>query len=107
DPAYQLRALILKDKQNWMRVIGASTVQDRYAFTFAGYNGGAGGVISDRRVCAATPGCDQGRWFGNVEKTSRKAKVVVSGYGKSFFEINREYVYNVLILRRPKYDRYF
>ena len=59
--------------------------------------------MSDRRVCQATAGCDPGRWFGHVEKTSLKARAAIKGYGKSFFDINREYVVNVLQVRRSKY----
>lgn len=103
DPKYQLRALVLKDLQGWKKTIGAATVQDRLAMTLASYNGGIGGVLSDRKVCAATPGCDHSKWFGHVERTSLKAKVAANGYGKSFFEINREYVRNVLLIRSDKY----
>ncbi|BBB65924.1 hypothetical protein UNDYM_1671 [Undibacterium sp. YM2] len=103
DAKYQLRALVLKDLQGWKKTIGAATDQDRLAMTLAAYNGGIGGVLSDRKVCAATPGCDQSKWFGHVERTSLKAKVAASGYGKSFFEINREYVRNILLIRTDKY----
>lgn len=107
DPRYQLRALVLKDKQGWNVVRGAATNRDRLAFTFASYNGGIGGVMSDRKLCQATKGCNQAVWFGHVERTSLKAKVAVSGYGKSFFEVNREYVRNVLVDRRPRYAAWF
>lgn len=103
DPKYQLRALVLKDLQGWKKTIGAATDQDRLAMTLASYNGGIGGVLSDRKVCAATPGCDQSKWFNHVERTSLKAKVAANGYGKSFFEINREYVRNILLIRTDKY----
>jgi hypothetical protein len=100
---YQLRALVVKDRQAWGQVQGAATAVDRLAFAMAAYNGGMGGVLSDRKVCSATRGCDPGRWFGHVERTSLKQKKAAAGYGKSFFEINREYVRNVLEVRRPRY----
>lgn len=103
DPHFQLRALVLKDKQGWNAMRAADSATDRLAFSFAAYNGGIGGVISDRRVCSGTRGCDAGRWFGHVEHTSLKARAVAAGYGKSFFAINREYVRNVLIVRRVRY----
>lgn len=105
DPRFQLRALVLKDLQGWNAMQGAAAAQDRLAFTFAAYNGGIGGVLSDRQVCRGTAGCNFGRWFGHVERTSLKRKTAAAGYGKSFFEINREYVRNVLIVRRPRYER--
>lgn len=106
EPRYQMRALVLKGMQNYSIFDDAATDKDRLAFAYAAYNGGIGGVNSDRRVCAATQGCNPGIWFGNVEKTSLKAKTSVQGYGKSFFEINREYVHNIFYVRRPRYDIY-
>ena len=104
DPRLQLRAMVLKDYQNYRLILNASSPEDRLAFAYAAYNGGVGGLNSDRRACAATPGCDPGKWFGNVEFTSLKAKRSVDGYKKSFFEINREYVSNIMHVRRPRYD---
>lgn len=103
DPELQLRALVLKDRQGFRLILKTATAVDQLAMAFAAYNGGAGGVASDRRACAGTKACDPGRWFGHVERTSLKAKAALPGYGKSFFEINREYVRNVLVTRRPRY----
>ena len=103
NPQLQLRALLLKDKQSYDYITGAATPLDRLAFTFAAYNGGMGGVLSDRRLCQATPGCRAGVWFGNVSGTSLKAKAAVSGYGQSFFDINRGYVLSILVTRRNRY----
>ncbi len=107
DPKMQLRGLVLKDHQLYQLVQRAATDDDRLAFAYAAYNGGMGGVLSDRRVCAATSGCDSGRWFGQVERTSLKARASVSGYGQSFFDINRGYVRNILRLRSGKYETFF
>jgi len=103
DPGLQLRALVLKDRQGFTAARGAATPEDRLAMAFSAYNGGLGGLASDRKACAGTPGCDPGRWFGHVERTSLKAKAAVPGYGKSFFSINREYVVNVMQVRRVRY----
>ena len=103
DPALQLRALVLKDLQGFGLVLGSASPGDRLAMSFAAYNGGSGGLASDRRACAGTHGCDPGRWFGNVERTSLKAKAAVPGYGQSFFQINRDYVRNIMIVRRVRY----
>lgn len=103
DPHYQLLALVLKDRGHFGAFATAATLYDRLAFALSAYNGGQGGVMRDRMTCRATPGCDPGRWFGNVERTSYKAKLAVKGYGKSFFAINREYVRNVLVVRRTRY----
>jgi hypothetical protein len=103
DAALQLRALVLKDRDGFHQVHGAADFANAIAFTLAGYNGGDGAVRSDRVMCEATDGCDASRWFGNVERTSMKARQAVQGYGKSFFEINREYVRNILLVRRARY----
>ena len=107
DPRYQLRAVVLKNKQNYSMIEQAATIHDRLAMSYAAYNGGLGGLLSDRQLCRATAQCNHGKWFGHVESTSLKAKRVVSGYGKSFFEINREYVRNVMFVRRMKYATIF
>jgi hypothetical protein len=103
DARLQLRALVLKDFDDFRVILGAATPADRLAMTLATYNGGRGGLARDRRVCAATAGCDKGRWFGHVERTSTKAKTAAKGYGLSFFEVNRSYVRNILMVRRLRY----
>lgn len=106
DPIYQIRGLLLMDLRNYQTIIDSADEHERLAFTFAAYNGGLGGLVSDRRMCAGTKGCDQSRWFGNVEKTSLKSKKAVGGYDKSFFSINRSYVTNVLLVKSLKYSPY-
>jgi hypothetical protein len=103
DPALQLRALVLKDRQAWRQVLGAGSALERLAMTLSAYNGGAGGLASDRRLCAATRGCDPGRWFGHVEQHSLKARAALPGYGESFYAINRRYVREILQVRRVRY----
>lgn len=104
NPRLQLRGLVLKDLQVWRALPGWADDGERLRGMLAGYNGGIGGVMSDRKVCAATPGCDPSRWVGHVEFTSRKAKVAASGYGQSFFQINRSYVSNITGPRVARYE---
>lgn len=98
----QMTGLLAMMKRNY-GIFKSTSELDRYAFALAAYNGGIGGIHADQRICRNTKGCDDKLWFGNVENTSLKAKVKVSGYGKSFFEINREYPVNILMKRRQKY----
>lgn len=107
DPALQLRALVLMDRRNWGVITGAATVDDRLAMTLAAYNGGLGGLASDRALCRGTAGCDAGRWWGHVEHTSLKARATASGYGKSFFAINREYPLLIMRTRAERYRQWF
>lgn len=104
---YQLRTMILMDKFNYGKFSWAADEKERMAFSFAAYNGGIGGALSDRGVCRNTPDCDPDRWFDHVEHTSKKAKVPVSGYGQSFFQINRGYVNNIINVFPARYKNYF
>lgn len=103
DPRMQLRALTLMDRSLYQSMGFAANSYERMALQFAGYNGGRGGVLKDRLVCRETTGCDPTRWFENIENTSTKSRVKWKGYGKSAFEINREYVQNIMVVRRGKY----
>jgi hypothetical protein len=104
DPKNQVIALLHMNAQSAkFCATQMDPVTDTLACTFAIYNGGLGGFRSDRRVCSNTKGCDPRRWFGNVANTSLKAKKPVNGYGQSFFQINRNYVTNILLIRSPKY----
>lgn len=108
DPARQLRTLVLMDRSLDLRLGKlVPDAHERLAMTLAGYNGGLGGVLSDRRLCASIEGCDPARWWGHVERYSLKNKTAATGYGKSFFEINREYPRNIIRVRRVRYAEYF
>lgn len=100
DPARQLRVLVLMDRNLYRRF---TPQDDGLAFMLSAYNGGLGGVLQDRRLCASRPGCDPHRWFGHVEHTSYRSTTKVQGYGQSFFEINRGYVRQIY-QRKTKYE---
>lgn len=102
--AYQIRSVVLLNKQNWNSLkFDVANDVEKLAFMLSAYNGGIGHVLKDRRLCLAKKDCDPSRWFGNVETDSVKRKTALKGYGKSFFEINREYPVHILFTRRPKY----
>lgn len=104
NPRLQLRAVVVKVRTCYARL--ARLVRDDYnalAMCDAAYNGGEGGVMAERRLCAQMAGCDPGRWFGHVEAHSTKSRARWNGYGASAFEINRTHVRNVMLVRRPKY----
>lgn len=103
NPEMQLRALVAYDRNLYRQIRFGATEQDRLAFMLSAYNGGFGGLLRDRRLCAGTAGCDPERWFGHVEQHSWRAKTVTKGYGQSFFEINRGYVRNIMTQRVTKY----
>lgn len=107
DAARQLRTMVLMDKGAWRRLPFIENSTERLAMMFSAYNGGMGWVLADRRVCAATDGCNPDLWFGHVEAHSLKAKIAAKGYGQSFYQINREYVRNIMITRRQRYAAWF
>jgi len=107
DPAYQLLALVVYDKSIYLKVRSLSNSElDAMAFTFCAYNGGLGGLLKDRKLCESKPKCDSSKWFGHVELYSWRSKVKYQGYGKSFFDINREYVSNIILVRSSKYKSF-
>ncbi len=104
DPAMQMTALVEMDRAIFRRM--PSTSKEPLQMALSAYNGGETGLSQDRTTCRFTAHCDPDLWFGNVELTSTKSRVKWQGYGKSAFEINREYVLNVMLVRRAKYIPY-
>lgn len=103
DPDMQLRALVAYDRNLYRQIRFGANGRERTAFMLSAYNGGLGGVLKDRRVCAGTANCDPDRWFGHVEQHSFRSRTAVKGYGQSFFAINRGYVANVMGFRADRY----
>jgi hypothetical protein len=105
DAELQIRAGVIKSKMSYHAVrFPVASDYEHLAFGAATYNSGS--VLTDRKICIQTPGCDPSRWFGHVEKYSTKSKIVQPGYGKSFHDIRTEYPRNILIVRRPRYIPY-
>lgn len=84
----------------------SASLVDSQAFMLACYNGGRGGVISDKLICKNTEGCNPRKWFGHVENTSNKSRQKWQGYGRSAFDINRDYPRDILYNRIKKYQEY-
>lgn len=104
DARQQLRAVVLQNRDCYRRLDPlVGNAENTLAMCDAGYNGGVGGVLAERRLCAASAGCDPDRWFGNVELHSSKSRQKWRGYGASAFEINRTHVKNVMVTRRSRY----
>lgn len=105
DTRRQLIALLVMDRAHYRACQPLMDGElNSMACMLAKYNGGAGGFNADRRLCSNTAGCNPRIWFGNVEQTSTKQRTTASGYGQSFFDINRGYVRHVLLQRRFKYE---
>lgn len=107
NPRKQLIAVAAKDRLHYRQCSPLMLNEhEAMACMLSSYNGGFGGFSADRRLCSNTRGCNPQLWFGHVENTSLKAKTPLTGYGQSFFQINRGYVREVLIVRPVKYELY-
>lgn len=101
-PDLQLRAVILKSRDDFRALSMVADPLERLSFADAAYNGGMGGVQKERRACGLKTGCDPQRWWGNVELTCLKSKAPLYG-NRSACDINRHHVHDVLKVRSPKY----
>lgn len=107
DPKKQILAMVVKNKLHHRQCTPLLKGMDEVmACVASSYNGGHGGFLADRRLCGNTKGCNPSLWFGHVEQTSLKAKVPLTGYGQSFFQINRAYARGLVKEYRHKYVPY-
>lgn len=105
-PDLQLRAIVLKMKDNYQYYVRYTDKENALAFADAAYNGGIGGLDKERRACKISGRCDPTRWIGNVELFCMKSKTAIYGQ-RSACDINRHHVKDVLITRAPKYKKFF
>jgi len=101
-PDLQIRAVVLKSRDNFQALRVVADPWQRLAFADAAYNGGLGGVTKERRACQVKAGCDPQKWFGHVEHACLKSRAPLYG-GRSACDINRHHVADVLLVRAPKY----
>lgn len=104
-PDLQIRAVVLKSRDNFQALRVVADPWQRLAFADAAYNGGLGGVTKERRACQVKAGCDPQKWFEHVERTCLKSRAPMYG-GRSACDINRHHVADVLLVRAPKYRRW-
>lgn len=107
NPDLQILAVVVKDAGLYRSCLPLmSNSYGGLACTGSSYNGGYGGFLTDRKLCSNTAGCNPRYWNGNIAVYSMKSRMKWQGYGKSAYDINREYVTNVLEVRRDKYINY-
>lgn len=100
---YQIRAVVLKLRANDKKCSVYLTGSDeQLACGAAVYNGGAGSITKRIRMCQVTAGCDDKKWFGNLDHMVAQSTVRAAGYGESFAEINSKYPARVFA-RMKKY----
>lgn len=105
-PDLQLRAVVLKMRDNYQYYARYTDSENALAFADAAYNGGIGGVDRERRACKISGNCNASKWFENVELFCLKSKAALYGQ-RSACDINRHHVKDVLITRAPKYRQFF
>lgn len=101
-PDLQLRALVLKSRDNFQALRMVTDPLARLHFADAAYNGGITGVQAERRACGLATGCDPQQWFGQVERHCLKSRAALYGQ-RSACDINRFHVHDVVQVRAPKY----
>ena len=101
-PDLQITAMLLMSKDNYKALYNVKDPIVRLHFSDAAYNGGLGGVNSDRRLCGLKAGCDPQTWFENVETTCSKSKKILYA-NRNACDINRHHVYDVFNNRSDKY----
>lgn len=69
------------------------------------YNGGSYYLYKEIHMCELDKKCNPKIWFCNIEKKAARSTKKYKGYGKSFFDINREYVTNIMFKRLGKYPK--
>ena len=108
DAEYQIKAFYFLNKTNYA-IVGPlfKNEEQKAKAMFAAYNGGAGSVRSDYKLCltkASKEVCSS--WDGGVAGYSYKSrKPMTPEYPKSPFEINREYP-TLVYQRAVKYIPY-
>ena len=102
-------ALVILNKINYTAIkkFNPASPEDHTAMMLAAYNGGLGGVTNDISLCRRAKGCDPTRWYGNVERHTKKSKTKYKGYGQSVADINRVYPFDIMYVRRTKYLKFF
>lgn len=76
DPRWAIRALVTYDRHLYQRIRAANDCE-RWAMALSAYNGGLGWLQRDQRLTAQR-GADPLRWWGNVERYSRRAKWAIA-----------------------------
>ena len=101
-PDLQLRALVLKSRDDFRALGQIRSIANRLVFQVAAYNRGRGAVQEERRLCQVTPDCDPQLWWGHVELTCTASRAPIYS-GRSACDINRLHVLKVVEQRAPRY----
>ena len=70
--SFRLQRQYMRQVRRWVGGMWA-TLSDQIASDLAAYNGGAGNVRKERRVCRHEPRCSPSKWWGNVERHCKRS----------------------------------
>lgn len=101
-PDLQLRAMVIMLHETAVRFADIPAPA-RLDFVDAAYNGGAGGVRQEQRLCKAAGACDPFVWWGHVERHCSKSTAPLYGR-RSACDINRDHVRLVRREAQPLYE---
>lgn len=105
-PDLQIRAVLLKSRDNYSYYRKLSSVDNALYFGDAAYNGGIAGLDREIAACSLSSTCNPKEWFGNVERFCLKSTTSLYG-NRSACDINRYHVRDVFLIRAPKYKQFF
>ena len=97
----QLRAIVLKSKDDYKALIGVSDPIERLYFTDVAYNQGIGRTLKQRKTCGLKQNCNPQLWFSHVEKQCVPTKVIYAN--RTACDISRHHVKDVFTVRLTKY----
>jgi hypothetical protein len=101
----QLRAIVLKTKDNYNTLSSVKDPKERLYMTDVSYNQGIGRTKKDRQLCGLKKNCNPQIWFDNVEKSYSGTNKII--YGKRGpYDISRHHVRDVFNIRLSKYQPY-
>jgi len=98
NPHAAIRAMVTYHHSLWSLFPYAQDDNNRWAFVLASYNGGAGWIFRDIKLCAL-PVCNPSVWWGNVERNN-------AGRAPAMFQENRGYPFRILKRWLPLYSSF-
>ena len=104
DGRYQIRAVVLKNGDNYKALAYQFADAHKLPPVLTAYNRGIGGVRASRRICQVTSGCDPSKWYGHVERTCAGSKQLIPGTNRTACQISNAYAPDVM-QRAIKYQK--
>jgi hypothetical protein len=105
NPIFQLRTMVLLDKQSFNKVSWATNPENQISLMLVTYNSGYGNLLVSRQLCRLQTGCNENQWWGNLEHHGKQSKTPWAGGTRSPWSVSREYPV-VIETKSKKYISY-